>query len=318
MRSLSTRAARSMILLTAASLPALAEPTPPQSAKDKITAPTATSAPAPQSPAKPANITNAASPNNSTAAAAPKAISASPDKASRAAANQPAAAVVAAKAPEKKKPLHTVPEDGTGLDEIWTPSKWVRELLEKRPNEDLIICIAGCFSNRDKVVYAQLIEHRLQPAPAVAETPAVPQPNAPAEVQPTSVTPAAEEKSSPANPELINAKPTAGDDVMPADASHSKSEMVPAMAEPEGAASSDAKPNAPNGAADKTAEDKPKPEPEAAPPSEEPAPQAEEPAPGESSDAPSDRAPAEAAPSESGSDGEPENPSPDAPQPESP
>lgn len=31
----------------------------------------------------------------------------------------------------------------------------VRRLMAERPNEDLVICIAGCFSGRDRVVYAQ-------------------------------------------------------------------------------------------------------------------------------------------------------------------
>jgi len=31
----------------------------------------------------------------------------------------------------------------------------VRQLMAARPNEDLVICIAGCVSGRDRVVYAQ-------------------------------------------------------------------------------------------------------------------------------------------------------------------
>ena len=42
------------------------------------------------------------------------------------------------------KRLHTVPEDGIG-DEHWLSgaTNFVREVLAKRPNEDLVICVAG-------------------------------------------------------------------------------------------------------------------------------------------------------------------------------
>jgi hypothetical protein len=39
----------------------------------------------------------------------------------------------------------------------------VRRLMAERPNEDLVICIAGCFSGRDRVVYAQPADRRTTP-----------------------------------------------------------------------------------------------------------------------------------------------------------
>lgn len=54
------------------------------------------------------------------------------------------------------KRLHTVPEDGLG-DEQWLSgaTQLVRDVLLKRPKEDLVICVAGCVSKQDRVVYAQ-------------------------------------------------------------------------------------------------------------------------------------------------------------------
>lgn len=52
--------------------------------------------------------------------------------------------------------LNTVPEDGMGLPNRAGPDNaFIRQLIAARPNEDLVICVAGCFSGRDRVVYAQ-------------------------------------------------------------------------------------------------------------------------------------------------------------------
>lgn len=86
----------------------------------------------------------------------------------------------AASAPAKR--LHTVPEDGLG-DEHWLSgaTRMVRQILAERPNEDLVICIAGCVPKLDRVVYAQPAEEQRKPdavsdavpaAPSAAETPA--------------------------------------------------------------------------------------------------------------------------------------------------
>jgi hypothetical protein len=66
---------------------------------------------------------------------------------------------VAAAMKSATKNLNTVPDDGLGPDVAKGPnSRLVRQLLAARPNEDLIICIAGCFSGHDRIVYAQPIE----------------------------------------------------------------------------------------------------------------------------------------------------------------
>lgn len=77
----------------------------------------------------------------------------------------------------KFKKLHTVPEDGIG-DEHWLSgaTNFVREVMAKRPNEDLVICVAGCLAKQDRVVYAQPAEPTSRkPANSVSElSPAAP------------------------------------------------------------------------------------------------------------------------------------------------
>ncbi|MFA5955615.1 hypothetical protein [Hyphomicrobium sp.] len=52
--------------------------------------------------------------------------------------------------------LNSVPVDGSTLRELpGTESPLVKQILASRPNEDLVICIAGCFAGRDRVIYAQ-------------------------------------------------------------------------------------------------------------------------------------------------------------------
>lgn len=76
----------------------------------------------------------------------------------------------------KFKKLHTVPEDGIG-DDHWLSgaTNFVREVMAKRPNEDLVICVAGCLAKQDRVVYAQPAEPTSRkPSNAVSElSPAV-------------------------------------------------------------------------------------------------------------------------------------------------
>ena len=57
------------------------------------------------------------------------------------------------------KNLNTIPEDGLGAENVAGPDNLlVRQLLAARPKEDIVICVAGCFSGRDRVVYAQPVE----------------------------------------------------------------------------------------------------------------------------------------------------------------
>lgn len=75
--------------------------------------------------------------------------------------------------PDDTKPaansLTTVPIDNLGSETtgMGPNGRLVRELMAARPNEDLIICVAGCFSGRDRVVYAQPMERR---APALKQS----------------------------------------------------------------------------------------------------------------------------------------------------
>jgi hypothetical protein len=69
--------------------------------------------------------------------------------------------------------LNTIPEDGLGAEIGMGPNnRLVSKLIAARPNEDLIICVAGCFSGRDRVVYAQPIEKPI--AKSAAANPAAP------------------------------------------------------------------------------------------------------------------------------------------------
>jgi len=52
--------------------------------------------------------------------------------------------------------LNSVPEDGSLLSSgPSTDSPLVKQILASRPNEDLVICIAGCYSGANRVIYAQ-------------------------------------------------------------------------------------------------------------------------------------------------------------------
>ncbi|HET6390185.1 hypothetical protein [Hyphomicrobium sp.] len=68
------------------------------------------------------------------------------------------------------KNLNTIPEDGSGSRRsAGADSPLVRRLIASRPNEDLVICVAGCFSGRDPVVYAQPAQKYLR-KPVAAQT----------------------------------------------------------------------------------------------------------------------------------------------------
>lgn len=74
--------------------------------------------------------------------------------------------VVAAREAEhpEEKNLDTIPLDETSFRDTAGPdSSLVRRLLAARPNEDLVICVAGCFSGRDRVVYAQPTDKTVAP-----------------------------------------------------------------------------------------------------------------------------------------------------------
>jgi hypothetical protein len=75
------------------------------------------------------------------------------------AASPPEDTAIATPAQDPQKNLNTVPEDGLGSDAWWSGStRTVREILQRRPNEDLVICIGGCVERLDRVVFAQASE----------------------------------------------------------------------------------------------------------------------------------------------------------------
>jgi len=77
---------------------------------------------------------------------------------------QIATAAISGEQPAKN--LNSVPIDGFEDANGVESSRLVRQLTAARPNEDLVICIAGCFSGRDRVVYAQPIDRSAQAANA--------------------------------------------------------------------------------------------------------------------------------------------------------
>ncbi len=83
------------------------------------------------------------------------------------AADKPAAA--RADTPKRNMGPDTVPEDGAGVDDFPASSRLVRDVLKSRPDEDLIICVAGCRPGNDRVVYAQPSDPKALPAVAAPE-----------------------------------------------------------------------------------------------------------------------------------------------------
>lgn len=145
-------------------------------------------------------------------------------------ANPPSAAE---SAEAKFKRLHTVPEDGIG-DDHWLSgaTNFVRMILAQRPNEDLVICIAGCVPKQDRVVYAQPAEPTSRkPLGVVSDAAPVATPATEAET-PAQAATAPADQSKPA---------------VAADGDAKKLEFVPSMAKPEtaGAASEGSTESAP-------------------------------------------------------------------------
>lgn len=100
-----------------------------------------------------------------------------------------------------EKRMHTVPEDGETTGAFEFVPKWLRDLLASRPLEDLVVCIAGCSPNRDRVVYARLKETP-EPRPLAGSDPAPKKIETPAETAP----PAAETPVSGAEPSSADSK----------------------------------------------------------------------------------------------------------------
>lgn len=109
------------------------------------------------------------------------------------------------------KILHSIPEDGMPIQGATGPyNKQIRDLVAARPGEDLVICVAGCFSGRDRVVYAQPVEAKPAAPKVSAAKPADPAKTAAALPAPAAAKPApkpATASTDPKTPVIINAQP---------------------------------------------------------------------------------------------------------------
>lgn len=113
--------------------------------------------------------------------------------------------------PSNAKSLHSIPEDNLLFQNATGPdSALIRRLIAARPGEDIVICVAGCFTERDRVVYAQPAEKKApKPVASVERKPADPGKQAaltPAPPSVSSVMPAAKSVD-PKSPTIINADP---------------------------------------------------------------------------------------------------------------
>lgn len=128
------------------------------------------------------------------------------------------------------KIMHTIPEDGMGDTGIPASSRLVRHLLGVHPNEDLVICIAGCRPGADRVVHAVPADP-LPPAIAVTRPAAVVQPAAATEPEPA--TAAAPVAATPAVAPAATPAPSAkADEVKPAAEAPESAANAAAPAEP--------------------------------------------------------------------------------------
>lgn len=95
----------------------------------------------------------------------------------------------------------------------------VREIMLKRPKEDLVICVAGCVEKQDRVVYAQPADLAIKRKAEVVSDAAIPADEADkrAEFVPSSSTPenaeapAADAPAADAPPSAQSAEPAAQD-----------------------------------------------------------------------------------------------------------
>lgn len=169
-----------------------------------------------------------------------------------AAANKAAPSNIEPGKPTQGKILYTVPEDGMGAPDVPSDSRLVRDLVSKHPSEDVIICLAGCRTSVDRVVYSQPAEEKPKPATVSDSGPQAPvQPTIkngemkPAAASPAIDTKAPAAKTSEAKPQPAPPVPSASVDVKPVGADAKSHEMTPAAAEPKASvAATDAKPAA--------------------------------------------------------------------------
>ena len=123
--------------------------------------------------------------------------------------------------------LHTVPEDGTE-DDFPASSRLVRDIIAARPNEDLVICVAGCRPGTDRVIFAQPAD------PMARRTNIAAQPDAAAAAS-KPVTGNKDEAPTPAPAEATTSQSSepAADSAAEAKPVESETHMEPTAAEPE-------------------------------------------------------------------------------------
>ncbi|HMN37424.1 MAG TPA: hypothetical protein PKD49_06895 [Hyphomicrobium sp.] len=135
--------------------------------------------------------------------------------------------------------MNTIPEDGSA-DDFPASSRLVRDLVAAHPNEDLVICVAGCNPVRDRVIYSQPADP-LAAKTHVAKTES-------GQVAPAALEPVGDSDSKAAPPAAADAKaPAAAEpsderappsDSATAKPAESESHMEPTAAEPEASSES--------------------------------------------------------------------------------
>lgn len=154
-----------------------------------------------------------------------------------------AAGSPAAAEPVKSALQSPVPEDGSGADDLPASSRLVRDVLAAHPNEDLVICIAGCRPGFDRVIYAQPADPRPTKPANVAATPPAATPVAtqtPAQPSQPSTDKAAEAKPAEgAEPSTVPAGDAPAAAAEPAPEAPGESHMEPTAAQPEGQSDGD-------------------------------------------------------------------------------
>lgn len=123
--------------------------------------------------------------------------------------------------------LHTVPEDGAE-DDFPASSRLVRDIIAARPNEDLVICVAGCRPGTDRVIFAQPAD------PMARRTNIAAQPDAAAAAS-KPVTGNKDEAPTPAPAEATTSQSSepAADSAAEAKPAEQETHMEPTAAEPE-------------------------------------------------------------------------------------
>lgn len=128
--------------------------------------------------------------------------------------------------------LSTEPEDGA-QDDFPASSRLVRDLIAARPNEDLVICVAGCRPGTDRVIFAQPADPMAKRTNVAAQPVAVPAASEPvADKKDDSPAPAsADATASQSSEPAVESEPAA--DAAGTKSAEPETHMEPTAAEPE-------------------------------------------------------------------------------------